>query len=128
MDGLGFAQAGGGGPAADELVRWGPPDDALVSGGVVIADERHLADGDGEQVEPAGLRHGSPVLPTAGRRQSRPGAVPGQNGMKGRRTPVGSAVTWAPGGASCLMCSAIARASSSSFAPTMRNFHRRTTA
>src|SRR5690348_4898201 len=59
VDRLGLTQAGGGGPAADELTRRGPLHDVLVAGGVVIADERHLADGDGEQVEPARL--GSPA-------------------------------------------------------------------
>src|SRR5580704_1935911 len=48
VDRFRFAQAGGGGPAADELMCRGPPYDVLVAGGVVIADERHLADVDGE--------------------------------------------------------------------------------
>src|SRR5215471_7427501 len=57
VDRLGVAQAGGGGPAAGELTRRGPLHDVLVAGGVVVADERHLADGNGEQVEPARLWH-----------------------------------------------------------------------
>src|SRR6266436_884567 len=54
-DGFGVSEAGGGGAAADELAWWRPLGDMLVAGGVVVTDEGHFADGDGEQMEPARL-------------------------------------------------------------------------
>src|SRR5712691_7259738 len=50
--GLGFSHAGGGGAAADELAGGRPHGHVLVTGSVVVTDERHLLDADGKQVEP----------------------------------------------------------------------------
>src|SRR2546428_10241382 len=54
--GFGFSHAGGGGATADELAGWRPHGHVLVTGSVVITDERHLLDADGEQVEPPWIR------------------------------------------------------------------------
>src|SRR6266705_6494018 len=50
--GFGFPHAGGRGAPADEFAGGRPHGDMLVTGGVVVSDERHLADADGKQVEP----------------------------------------------------------------------------